>query len=561
MRMDREKGVALITSLMVLLLISAIVVGMCWMVMTDQRLGGNNSSRELAFYGAEAGMEKLTTDVANTFSVKGALSAGDITAITSIPPTLTGIQYLNASGASTYQIAPLVPVSNNATILPPSPYAGMQGLITPFTLTVAAQNTATGAEVKLTRQVQVVAIPVFQFGIYSDSDVSFFNGPSFNFGGRTHTNGNLWLAPNDGPLFLGDKVTAVGQVIRTNLENGTAGTNGGTYGGYVSIATSPNPSLTNEPSSAPYTNSSWRQLDFTEGSVTGTSSYGNVSTNLNNPTWSGTVLSKYNGQVQNGVPVLSLTSTALGGITSPISLIRRAVQGELSSNPAEFNEQYFGEATLRILLDDYPTGVTPGAAGACNNADMMSLTSDSVTPTFPIDLATLAFPSDGSSTGAAPTWYTGASNSPAGALFPLPISGAAGGTTYSATDGYWLKSSGTTGYPSDNGKAYSDNSRLHQNRVSEPVRSLDRRYYDHSELGLHRQRYRPDRYVQRLRRGHQHRVHVSRQRRQIADASHRQRSRIPCPRSQPGGHSSGYHPSWLHRSKPECDYSPRSRSR
>ena len=43
MRMDREKGVALITSLMVLLLISAIVVGMCWMVMTDQRLGGNNS--------------------------------------------------------------------------------------------------------------------------------------------------------------------------------------------------------------------------------------------------------------------------------------------------------------------------------------------------------------------------------------------------------------------------------------------------------------------------------------------------------------------------------------
>ena len=82
MRMDREKGVALITSLMVLLLISAIVVGMCWMVMTDQRLGGNNSSRELAFYGAEAGMEKLTTDVANKFSTEGALTAADITAIT-----------------------------------------------------------------------------------------------------------------------------------------------------------------------------------------------------------------------------------------------------------------------------------------------------------------------------------------------------------------------------------------------------------------------------------------------------------------------------------------------
>ena len=451
MRMEREKGVALITSLMVLLLISAIVVGMCWMVMTDQRLGGNNSSRELAFYGAEAGMEKMTTDVANTFSVKGALGAADIATITAAPPNaLPGIQYLNAAGASTYQITPLVPVSNNASILPPSPYAGMQGLITPFTLTVAAQNIATGAEVKLTRQVQVVSIPVFQFGIYSDSDVAFFNGPSFQFGGRTHTNGNLWLAPNDGPLFLGDKVTAVGQVIRTNLENGTAGSDGSTYGGYVSIATSPNPSLTNEPGSEPYTNSSWRQLDFTEGSVTGTSVYGNVSTALNNPTWSGTVLSAYNGQVQNGVPVLSLTSTALGGITSPISLIRRAVPGELAANPAEFNEQYFSEATLRILLDDYPTGVTPGSANACKNADMMSL--DTVTTTVPVDLATLAFPSDASTTGAAPTWYTGASNSPAGALFPLPVSGAAGGTTYSATDGYWLMSSGTTN-SANNGKA------------------------------------------------------------------------------------------------------------
>jgi hypothetical protein len=442
-RIGREKGVALITALMVLLLVSAIVVGMCWMVMTDQRLGGNNQSRELAFYGAEAGMEKMTTDVANKFSTAGALTAVDVTAITAAPPnTLPGIQYLNAAGTSTYQITPLVPVSNNATILPPSPYAGMQGLITPFTLTVAAQNIATGAEVKLTRQVQVVAIPVFQFGIYSDSDVAFFNGPSFQFGGRTHTNGNLWLAPNTGPLFLGDKVTAVGQVIRTNLENGTAGTNGGTYGGYVSIALTPNPGLANEPGSAPYTNSSWRQLDFTEGSVNGTSIYGGISASLNNPTWSGTVIGAYKGQIENGVPLLSLTSTALGGITQPISLIRRAIPGESTANAAEFTEQYFSEATLRIMLDDYPAGVTPGAAGACNNADMMGLTADSVTATAPIDLATLAFPS--TTALVAPGWYTGASNLPAGAQFSLPVSGAAA-ATYSATDGYWLKSSGTTG--------------------------------------------------------------------------------------------------------------------
>src|ERR1700733_4864578 len=387
--MDREKGGALITSLMVLLLISAIVVGMCWMVMTDQRLGGNNQSRELAFYGAEAGMEKMTTDVANTFSVKGALGAPDITAITAAPPNaLPGIQYLNAAGPSTYQITPLVPVSNNATILRPSPYAGMQGLITPFTLPVPAQNSPTGGEVKLTRQIQVVAIPVFQFGIYSDSDVSFFNGPSFGFGGRTHTNGNLWLNPNQGPLFLGDKVTASGEVIRTNLENGSAITAAGaTYGGNVSIALAPDPTLANEPGGAPYTNGSWRELAFTEGSTApgSTSVYGAISTAVN-PAWGSTttgVEGAYNGQLANHVAQLKLTATALSGIQTPISLIRRAVPGELAANPAEFAQQYFSEAGLRIMLDDY------GPSGGCTDADMMAL--DTVTPLAPLDLKNLAF--------------------------------------------------------------------------------------------------------------------------------------------------------------------------
>jgi hypothetical protein len=451
-RMERQKGVALITALLILFLISAIVVGMSWMVMSDQRLGGNNQSREKAFYGAEAGMEKMTTDVANVFASSGSLTAANIATITATPPTaLPGVQYLNSAGASTYNLTFVPdafgnPQTNNATILPPSPYAGMQGLITPFTMTVAAQNISTGAEVKLTRQVQVVAIPVFQFGIYSDSDLSFFNGPSFSFGGRTHTNGNLWLSPNQGPLFLGDKVTAVGQVIRTNLENGFAVTGpGADYGGNVSIALSPDPTLANEPGGAPYTNASWRELATTEGSVTGNSVYGAVSTTLNNPTWTGTVVPAYKGQLQNGVPVLTLTSTALGGIT-PISLIRRPLPGELESTPDTFNQRLFSQASLRVLIDDYPTSTTvPGSNGACHTADMMSL--DTVTTaTDPVDLATLAFSANspvgigatGTGIKTAPAWYTG--------TYPLPVSGA--NATYipgnsTAQPGYWMKN----GYP------------------------------------------------------------------------------------------------------------------
>src|ERR1700728_3130904 len=409
---------------------------MCWMVMSDQRLGGNNQFRETAFYGAEAGMEKLTADVGNTFAVQGALTPANMTTITSVAnqPTLQGIQFLDANGNSTYQIlcgsplvSPCVPVSQNATMLPPSPYSGMQGLITPFTLEVTARGIVTGAEVKLQRQVQVVAIPVFQFGIYSDSDLSFFAGPPFNFGGRVHTNGNLWLAANTGPLYLADKVTVVGQVIRTNLENGLSIPGGG-YGGVVTIATTPSPATL--PPSPSYSNAQWSPLALTEGSVLAPNSFAAVNTAAN-PAWAG-VTPRYNGQLQNLVPKLSLTSTALSGITTPISLIRRPIVGELGSNPAEFNQQYFSEASLRILLDDYGPGGTAGAPGACNNADMMSL--DTVTATAPQDLSLLAT--------TPPAWYTGAGG------LPLPLSDAVSAahyTTYTKTgsgDGYWISPTG-----------------------------------------------------------------------------------------------------------------------
>jgi len=417
-RTGRENGIALITVMLVLMLVSAMVVGMSWLVMTDQRLGGNNGGRETAFYGAEAGMEKLTADVGNLFATKGSVSSSDLTSITSNPPSLTGVSFSNTLG-STYQIicgastTSCTPTANNATILAPSPYAGMQGLITPLTLQVAAQTNG-NSEIKLQRQVQLVAIPVFQFGVYSDSDLAFFNGPSFDFGGRVHTNGNLWLSPNAGPLFLADKVTVVGQVIRTNLENGWPGggnviSAGGDYSGIVSIATTPNPSTL--PAGPSYSNTQWIPLTLTQSSDNGPSVYGNVDTSVN-PNWSS--IGPYNGQLTIGVPTLSLTSTALGGITTPISLIRRPVPGEAASNPGEFSQQYFSQASLRILIDDYATPGSP--ASGCAGSAMMAL--DGIdTATNPVDLATLA---------------------------SIAKSQALGGANYSAADGYWVSNGNVT---------------------------------------------------------------------------------------------------------------------
>ena len=162
MRSKHENGVALITALLILFLVSAIVVGMSWMVVSDQRLSGNNQDRELAFYAAEAGMEKMTADMGNVFATKGSIVAGDLPGITGTPPGIPGITYANTLG-STYQIGCpnfpcAAPVPFFATIQPPSAYSGMQAQVTPFTLRVAAQ-TADGAEVKFQRQVEFAPSP------------------------------------------------------------------------------------------------------------------------------------------------------------------------------------------------------------------------------------------------------------------------------------------------------------------------------------------------------------------------------------------------------------------
>jgi Tfp pilus assembly protein PilX len=415
-RIESQKGVALITALLVLFLVSTLVVGLCWMVMTDQRLGGNYSSRESAFYGAEAGMEKMTADVGTKFTTNGFLTTTDISNIQAAPPALPGITFLNASNLSTYAITCNgCPNAVNGTILPPSPYAGLQALINTYSLTVAAQ-TASGSEVELKRQLQTASIPVFQFGIFSNVDLGFHAGSNFAFGGRVHSNGNLWLASNSCcTLTLSDKVTAAKEIIRSNMMNGViTSTNG--YSGPVMMTTNPG-------------GSSYVGLGLTQGSVTGTNSVINhVNTTLNEPTFASLASNTYNsniGVAETGVTPLSLGIVMGDSGGQTIDLIRTPTVNEITLNPIRYGLRYYSQASLRILLADY------GSDGTCGTSDLVTMAG--ISPGNPVDLATLAWPSK--NYAAAPSGYNVAG------VYPLPVvPGGIGSPTYSLNYGYWTQS-------------------------------------------------------------------------------------------------------------------------
>jgi hypothetical protein len=365
---SNERGIALIVALLVTMLMSALLASFTTVVMSDQRYRIIDRNRNQAFYGASAGVEKLTADLGNLFFTNVAPTAAQLTTLTAAGkrPTIQDIAFTASMAPDTIATSSLAKCSapntvvqvgangytlrfcaapggnpTTASVAPikSGPYEGLVAQQTPYQVDVTAR-TQTGGEVHLVRTFEAVSIPVFQFGIFSDVDLAFFAGPNFNFGGRVHTNGNLFLSQGNGTtLTLSDKVTSVKEIVREQLQNGVSIDSAPAHDGTVSMASAP---------------AVFRPLLRTEGSVTG-----GPASALNDPTWHTASLSTYNSWIRNGrtgAKPLNLPLITVGG-TNP-DLVRRPVANENNANPVLFGERLFTKASLRILLSDTVADIT-----------------------------------------------------------------------------------------------------------------------------------------------------------------------------------------------------------
>src|SRR5215510_4445133 len=352
MRCDRnpQAGFALIGTLLFLVLLSALAVTLTYTVRTEKRIGGSDQEGNLAYYDAEAGMEKMTADLGSLYVKNQSPSAQQIIDLGKDKPSLPDVGYKyellvakNADGS---------PVSHVQTISS-GDEAGLSALIIPITLDVTATRVS-GAQVHLTRQVEVAQIPVFQFGVFSDTDLSYHAGPNFDFAGRVHTNGNLFLAQGNGTILtFHDKITVAKEIVRQQLVNGVSTTPN--YTGTVNVPTAPNGC----PGGA------CRALALVEGSVQG----GPFSAAT--PNWTSFSLTRYNGMLRNQVKPLTLPFVQNG--VSPIEIIREPLPNEDPASTLGVS-RLFNEAQIRVLLadtqadlPDKPQGgdISLDAPGAC----------------------------------------------------------------------------------------------------------------------------------------------------------------------------------------------------
>ena len=363
-----SRGFTLIASLLLLLLMSGFALALLMMVNTEQRAGGNDLNNNYTYRATEGAMEKMTSDLANTFKNIQAPSAAQICALSGTSPTWdTTVTY------PVYNVAPVsgctAPLTTVWGPIQAGPDAGLYAQIIPVTLNTEAQR-LTGETVSMTRTAEVALIPVFQFGVFSDSDLFFGRSPNLGFAGRVHTNGDLYLGvANCCNLVFGDKISAFGNVIRQQMDNGVVGA-GNDDSGTVLIPTQNNgcnAQLLNVGTAAATPtcvdiSAGWGTspgLGASNGSVIGghgsaqnTATWQNVSWNTYNSfliDGNGNQVTQTDGP--NSTGATDLTLPFVNGTTSAFQIIRRPPPGE-SVTSLIGGSRLANEAQIRILLSD-----------------------------------------------------------------------------------------------------------------------------------------------------------------------------------------------------------------
>ncbi|HOM98666.1 MAG TPA: hypothetical protein PLM33_00275 [Acidobacteriota bacterium] len=344
-----RKGFALPALLLLLLVFTALSVGLFHLATSAMQVNGTDMDATRAYYGAEGAMEKMMSDLTTLFTARQSPSVAEIRGLEALVPDLPEITYPEyvydvpvEGGAPKTEVRHVSAGANE----------GLMAYIMPLTLHVTARGPA-DAEVRMERDIEVALIPVFQFGMFSDTDLSYHPGPDFDFGGRVHANGNLFLSTRaSSGLTFHAKVSAAGEIIRKVMLNGQP--TEPDRAGPIWIPTAPGGCDGRRPAC--------RDLQENEGSkVRGPDSE-------DNPNWYHLSTTVYNGMVisrSTGAKRLDLPFVQEG--VGSVQIIRRPQEGGVEP-PSLSASRLHSQAQLRVLLSDDPSELPDGAVRLANQS-------------------------------------------------------------------------------------------------------------------------------------------------------------------------------------------------
>lgn len=407
----QERGSALIIVTLILALLTIYVSASLTLTTTDTVSSNFEVSQQSGYYTAFAKLEQMSRDFSSLFINSPSPSYDSLCRVVVAPPNLlnnfrivtpnvscpsgspcvpgySGVDFASSNvldlgwvGQSSFCVVDVCNPNNSGCSIaarPPYPvqissgtYAGLQAFARQYRQVATVTNQVRGgSDVQLTRDFTNFLLPLFQFGIFSDSDFELYTPPNWQFGGWVHTNNDFYVTGGQ----------ATGNVNRFSqyVSNGstvTATPARISVVKHVLVGQTKYGATVNGSDLTVVTDTMGGTTQYTQGSaLTGAQVPGtcNKVSNASIDVPAGTCVTPGAGKVGNGVPTVTVGASRLqlpiqnilGA--NPIQLIRRGLA--MDFNPAlsspYLTARYYYKPTLRVTLADYqsqlPKTVQPG---------------------------------------------------------------------------------------------------------------------------------------------------------------------------------------------------------
>jgi len=186
-----QSGSAMVIALLVMILLMGFVVLAISRTNSETIAAANDESETQAFEAANASLEILTRNFNKIFETKLTIAPADITRIQTQYPPVFETEYNFTQTVTQTQ-------ATRDVVMTGEMFQGLNARRDEWQLDSVATDKFNGVQVALRRKFLNNRIPIFQFGIFYDDDLEFHPGPRFDFGGRVHTNGSLFMAAGTG---------------------------------------------------------------------------------------------------------------------------------------------------------------------------------------------------------------------------------------------------------------------------------------------------------------------------------------------------------------------------
>ena len=230
------------SALMLVMILSAIALAtlagvMAWSE-TSTRLTHRSIQYTRSLAAAEGATEKVESQITRDFLSGGQkLVSQNLNTYQSIVPSSSDSSYWNTwvfdDGNGNLNQTYVQLVSGNTSIVLDAPYTGLNAYGSTYTVVSHAHDTASIQDVTVgvLQQLQLVSIPIFQFGMYSSGNMEISCGQPFDITGPVHSNGILYVEPDSSLTFESGVTAVVTNLFQRDTADGD--TRGAPAGGVV----------------------------------------------------------------------------------------------------------------------------------------------------------------------------------------------------------------------------------------------------------------------------------------------------------------------------------------